>query len=89
MTHIVAGSGSVAANGSVSCDPATQYADPIYAQLHRAVRANGAKLQWSYSAPPADIMTNATNRANFLATVRDAVTACDVDGMEFDCEAAA
>ena len=31
-------------------------------------------------------MTNATNRANFLATVRDAVTACDVDGMEFDCE---
>ena len=54
--------------------------------LHRAVRANGAKLQWSYSAPPADNMTNATNRANFLATVRDAVTACDVDGMEFDCE---
>eukprot|EP01043_Picozoa_sp_COSAG02_P074337 COSAG02_NODE_14843_length_1230_cov_1.435897_2_plen_354_part_01 len=86
VTHIVAGAGSVAANGTVSCNPAEQYADPIYAQLHRSVRANGAKLQWSYSAPPANILTNATNRANFLATVRDAVMVCDADGIEFDYE---
>ena len=86
VTHIVAGSGSVAADGTVSCDPAQQYADPVYAKLYHAVRANGAKLQWSYSTPPADILTNATNRVNFLATVRDAVVACDVDGIEFDYE---
>lgn len=54
--------------------------------LHQAVRQAGAKLQWSFSSPPVSILTNATKRANFLATVRGAVEACESDGMEFDYE---
>ena len=55
-------------------------------RLYRRVRQNRRKLMWSYSTPPADILTNRSNRANFLATVADAVTACDADGLEFDYE---
>ena len=94
VSHIVAASVPVAANGTCSCNPSfkTDTAS-LYGQLYRRVRAWGAlheeapvKLLASFSAPPASILTNATNRANFLASVLAAVTECDVDGMEFDYE---
>jgi hypothetical protein len=79
VSHIVSGAGvSVAANGSMSCDPAFK-TDPTssYGQLYRRVRAWGlehpespVKLISSFSTPPASILSNATNHGNFMASVR-------------------
>jgi hypothetical protein len=82
VTHIVAGAPNVSADGTVTCDPASRDGDKLY----EAVRAHDAKIQWSFDTPPAEILTNMTNRENFLRTVREAVEACDSDGMEFDYE---
>ena len=94
VSHIVATGLPVAANGSASCNPGfkTDVTD-AYGQLYRRVRAWEAehpeapvKLLASFSAPPASILSNVTNRGNFLASVRGAVKECDIDGMEFDYE---
>ena len=95
VSHIVAGGGlGVAANGSVSCNPGFK-TDPTdqYGQLYRRVRAwevqhpeAPVKLLASFSTPPSSILSNATNRQNFMVSVSAAVKSCDVDGMEFDYE---
>ena len=72
VTHVVAGSRGVGDDGTVTCDRNSTLTGD-YGELVARVHAAGAKIQWSYDAPPADIMTNMTNRKNFLVRVSHAL----------------
>jgi hypothetical protein len=92
VSHIVAAEVSVSANGSVSCDPSflnDTTTSGGYAELYHRARAWSVVNPWSpvkllaqFDAPPANILINTTNRANFMASVHQAVAECDIDGFE-------
>lgn len=79
-THLRSGSPTVLANGTAICVP-----DPITDTLHK----HGVKQLWAPNIDIDSVLWNvswAERRENYMASIGDAMRACNVDGMSVDYE---
>ena len=85
-THIVTGFPIVYDNGTVACNKS----DTVVQTIVNRSKEHGSIVQWRYGGPPVqDILWNSSNlykKNNYLNSIGNALTECNIDGIEVDFE---